>query len=176
MTTLYQRIRRRREDLDMSQAELAEALGYGDRSTIAKIESGKNDLTQSKIVSFAEALHTTPAYLMGWTDDYYDYDLDEDCRASEIPIAIHKHLMKQYDDDFEQVWRAWVRMEDEAYQEACRSSINPCFRNTAPVPENCNIIKIAGRDGSYRERHLTDEQLAAFNAMLDALPNASDDI
>ena len=39
-----------------------------------------------------------------------------------------------------------------------------------------NIIRIAGRDGSYRERHLTDEQLAAFKAMLDALPEAPDDL
>lgn len=39
-----------------------------------------------------------------------------------------------------------------------------------------NLIKIAGRDGSFRERQLTDEQMAAFNAMLDALPEFSDDL
>lgn len=42
--------------------------------------------------------------------------------------------------------------------------------------ENRNLIRIAGRDGSYRERMLTDEQLAAFNAMLDALPEVPDDL
>lgn len=42
--------------------------------------------------------------------------------------------------------------------------------------ENRNLIRIAGRDGSYRERMLTDEQLAAFNAMLDALPDVPDDL
>lgn len=50
------------------------------------------------------------------------------------------------------------------------------FANNAILPENRNVIKIAGRDGSYRERHLTDEQLAAFKAMLDALPEAPDDL
>lgn len=49
-------------------------------------------------------------------------------------------------------------------------------QDAASALENRNIIKIAGRDGSYRERHLTDEQLAAFNAMLDALPEAPDDL
>lgn len=44
------------------------------------------------------------------------------------------------------------------------------------VSESHNVIKIAGRDGSYRERHLTDEQLAAFNAMLDALPEVPDEL
>ena len=41
-------------------------MGYKDRSAIAKIESGTNDITQSKIKAFADALYTTTAYLMGW--------------------------------------------------------------------------------------------------------------
>jgi|GEM_PF-63011 len=34
----------------------------------AKIENGTNDITQSRVVDFANALNTTPAYLMGWED------------------------------------------------------------------------------------------------------------
>ena len=64
--TLYDRIRARREELNMSQEELAKRLGYKSRSTIAKIESGENDITQSKIVAFAKALGIKTAYLMGW--------------------------------------------------------------------------------------------------------------
>jgi transcriptional regulator with XRE-family HTH domain len=52
----------------MSQEELAKRLGYKSRSTIAKIESGENDITQSKIVAFAKALGVKPGYLMGWED------------------------------------------------------------------------------------------------------------
>lgn len=66
--TLYDRIRTRREQLNMSQEELAKRLGYKSRSTIAKIESGENDITQSKIVAFAKALGVKPGYLMGWED------------------------------------------------------------------------------------------------------------
>jgi len=69
MAVLNQRIKECREKLKMSQAELAELLGYSDRSTIAKIEKGTNDITQSKIEAFARVLHTTPAYLMGWEDE-----------------------------------------------------------------------------------------------------------
>lgn len=58
----------RRLQLDMSQEELAVKLGYKTRSSINKIESGRNDVTQSKIEAFAKALDTTPAYLMGWED------------------------------------------------------------------------------------------------------------
>jgi transcriptional regulator with XRE-family HTH domain len=69
MMPLYENIRKRRIELGMSQGELAEKLGYTSRSTIAKIEAGVNDITQSKIVAFAEALKTTPAYLMGWDEE-----------------------------------------------------------------------------------------------------------
>lgn len=63
---LYKKIKARREELGMSQEELATKLGYKSRSTINKIEMGKNDITQSKIKAFAEALQTTPGYLMGY--------------------------------------------------------------------------------------------------------------
>lgn len=60
------RIRTRREELGMSQDELAEKMGYKSRSTIAKIENGVNDVVQSNIVKFSNALNVSVAYLMGW--------------------------------------------------------------------------------------------------------------
>lgn len=66
---LYRNIKKRREQLGMSQDELAAKLGYKDRSTIAKIEQGINDITQSKIAAFAKALETTPQALMGWEEE-----------------------------------------------------------------------------------------------------------
>lgn len=71
--TLYDRIKARREELGLSQDELAKKLGYKSRSTINKIELGINDVTQSKIVAFANALETTPSYLMGWNDSPDNY-------------------------------------------------------------------------------------------------------
>jgi transcriptional regulator with XRE-family HTH domain len=66
---LYDNIKKRRQELEMSQDELAKLLGYKSRSTIAKIESGENDLTQTKIADFARALRTTPGELMGLSND-----------------------------------------------------------------------------------------------------------
>lgn len=58
-------IRKRRYELGMSQQELAAAMGYKTRSTIAKIESGENDVTEKKLRRFAVALDTTPEALLG---------------------------------------------------------------------------------------------------------------
>jgi transcriptional regulator with XRE-family HTH domain len=60
------RIKQRRNELGITQSELARRMGYKHKSSINKIELGKNDVSQSKIIRFAEALNTTPAYLMGW--------------------------------------------------------------------------------------------------------------
>ena len=42
------------------------------------------------------------------------------------------------------------------------------------VIEGRNVIKIAGRDGSYEERILTDEQLNALMAIINQMPDISD--
>ena len=69
MLDLYKNIRKRRNELGLTQTELAHRLGYSDKSMIAKIEGGKVDLSQSKIMAFAEALNTSASALMGWDDD-----------------------------------------------------------------------------------------------------------
>lgn len=69
MLTLYKNIKKRRIELKMSQDSLAELTGYKDRSSIAKIEKGDVDLSESKIREFAKALKVTPQELMGWDDD-----------------------------------------------------------------------------------------------------------
>ena len=68
MLELYKNIKKRRQELGMTQSDLAEKLGYSDKSMIAKIENGKVDLAQSKIVAFANALKVSPSDLMGWND------------------------------------------------------------------------------------------------------------
>ncbi len=52
-------IKKRRFELRMSQQELADKMGYRTRSTIAKIESGENDVSHKKLQRFAEVLDTT---------------------------------------------------------------------------------------------------------------------
>lgn len=66
---LYENIRKRREELRMTQGDLAAKTGYADKTMISKIEKGVIDLPQSKIYLFAQALNTTPRALMGWTSE-----------------------------------------------------------------------------------------------------------
>ena len=107
MPEIGKRIRLRREELKMTQEELASKLGYKSKTTIAKIENGKNDIVQSKVIEFARVLDTTPAYLMGWTQ------YDETFSGKEAPddkvIKLARNIQqfhgpqKALNDNYEQL-------------------------------------------------------------------------
>lgn len=61
-------IKKRRFELGMSQQDLADAMGYKTRSTIAKIESGENDISQKKLQKLATLLDTSiESLISGYT-------------------------------------------------------------------------------------------------------------
>ncbi len=73
---LNEKIKNLREESRLTMSELAEKVGVS-ASTIMRYETGAiSNLKRDKIKALADALNTTPAYLMGWTD--FPYDLDKD--------------------------------------------------------------------------------------------------
>ena len=62
-----QRIRKRREELNMTQEDLAKKLGYASRSSVNKVENAR-EVSMKKIHLYAIALDTTVPRLMGWED------------------------------------------------------------------------------------------------------------
>ena len=119
------RIKRRRLEIGLSVDQVAEKIGKN-RATVYRYESSEIEKFPIDIlVPLADALKTTPAYLMGWEDSP---------EGSPTPAASES--------------------QSEEY----------------------NLIRIAARNGTYLERRLTDQQLAALTAILDQLPDASDDL
>ncbi len=57
-------IKKRREQLGMSQDELAKKMGYKSRSSINKMELGLQDVPQRKVKDFAKALSVSISYLL----------------------------------------------------------------------------------------------------------------
>ena len=98
------RIRRKREELGLSQEELKNKTGYSNRSTIARNERGDINITSSKIEAIAKALDTTPAYIMGWDEEeseneriarfYYRYE-----ELPDLEQAMVRKIMN-CDEDF----------------------------------------------------------------------------
>ena len=64
------RIKKRRIAMNYTQEELAQKLGL-QKSAIAKYENGRvENIKRSIIARMAELLECSPAYLMGWEDDF----------------------------------------------------------------------------------------------------------
>lgn len=64
--TIGERIKQRRQELGLTQEELAKRLGNKTRASVCTVEKDKEDLTTARIRQYAEALETTPSYLVGW--------------------------------------------------------------------------------------------------------------
>lgn len=67
--TFGERVRHRRIMCGLSQDKLAKLVGYEGRAAINKIEKDIIKVPQDKVEIYAKALHTSPAYLMGWVND-----------------------------------------------------------------------------------------------------------
>lgn len=89
MLQLYKNIKNERLKLGMTQSDLAKKMGYADKSMIAKIEAGKIDLPQSKIMAFARVLNVDPGELMGWEADSADSGVPE-VYDNIFPISVKK--------------------------------------------------------------------------------------
>lgn len=73
-----ERIKQRRKELRISADELGAALGK-DRSTVYRYEKGDIEKLPLDILEpIARVLHTTPQYLMGWTEEQNKKPVQED--------------------------------------------------------------------------------------------------
>ena len=92
--TVADRIRQRREELNLTQEELAARMGLKGKSSVSKIESSGNAVTLKNISKCAQALSTTTNYLMGW----YDNPDDRAITSEEI-----QELAKPWPDVFKEI-------------------------------------------------------------------------
>lgn len=141
MTSIGDRIRTRREELGLTQQELGEKLGYKSRATVNKIELGQRNLKQSKIKEIADALGTTPAYIMGWDDPKKPIFAPMAPTSEESALikryrALDPHGRRMVDMVIDEETRR-MAAESAADEEEVESKVIPLFGNSfaAGVPE-----------------------------------------
>ena len=89
---LYENIKKYRIKLNLTQQQLADLTGYGDRSSIAKIEKGLVDLSQSKLELFAKVLHVSPGELMGNVAEMPEPSSEQTDPAEEHLLSTFRQL------------------------------------------------------------------------------------
>lgn len=111
------KIKALREQQKLTLEQVGDIVGVG-KSTVRKWETGEiANMRRDKIASLAKALHTTPAYLMGW---------EEDCPpqkppaypAFKEPLKTAVNLFQQLDtaDQNKVIGRMETMLEADKYQ------------------------------------------------------------
>ena len=74
MPFMRDRLKQRRLDMGLTLEEVANELKV-ERPTIQRYESGKiRSISTTTVEALAQALHCSPAYLMGWSDSVREKD------------------------------------------------------------------------------------------------------
>lgn len=120
MPEIGKRIKQKREELGITQEELAKKLGYKSKTTIAKIENGTNDIVQSKVADFARALHTSAAYLMGLTDVVSLAPKQPDSQYTKAEFLVVKEMKKL-------TKQGQKKLLDTAREMTCNPLYNPNY-------------------------------------------------
>lgn len=95
---LADRVKKRREDLGLSQEQLAMRMGYSSRTSINKIENGR-PCSQKIIARLADALGVSIPYLMGWDEEQQnEKPLAQDEGLSEEMLELIDHIKKLPED------------------------------------------------------------------------------
>lgn len=67
--TVADKVKMRREELGLSQAELANKLGLKSRSSVTRIEKSGDEISLKDVERLSVALDCSPLYLMGWDNE-----------------------------------------------------------------------------------------------------------
>ena len=101
---MAQKIKELRLAHNLTLEQVANAVGVG-KSTVRKWETGMiANMRRDKIASLAKALHTTPAYLMGWTDEITG--------TKEAPsFTLPKQIAREYGEDAAAALSLYVQLD-----------------------------------------------------------------
>lgn len=145
------RIRAKRQDMGMSVDELAARLGKN-RATVYRYEKGDiENMPVNVLEPLAEVLQTTPAYLMGWTPDAYDWERDLDHRLDSVYGPRWEAVLKSCGGDYSKAWLAWKDIDRGQAEEArkmWRADQETALKNkNAPAAESCASVDWKQRAG-----------------------------
>lgn len=160
-------IKKRREELGLSQEELAAKLGYKSRSSINKIELGLSDIPFSKIPLFAKALELEPEILMGWGKEKVNEKLEE---VSKIHKEYSKAELKGEFTITENINDEYIRILNVENEKANETIYN--LKRNEYDSKMIDKIKISF---SLNDVNYTDDDVYKFIKLFKEYKQLSDD-
>jgi transcriptional regulator with XRE-family HTH domain len=166
------RIKEVRTKLKITQQEFADRIGCS-RSGLANYEVGRNEPINSVIVAICREFNVNEEWLRtGKGEMFAPVNRDKEIEAFMDTV------MKSESADFRRRLVSvlskldsaeWKLLESMALKLAAEAE-------TVKLAPKRHVVKFAGRDGSYEERILTDDEYEKLKEELDAYPKAPDDL
>lgn len=89
-------IKKLREERNITQEELATALGYSHKSSINKIESGKADISKTKLLKIAEFFNVSPSFLITGETLEAKFNKMFECEKLSKEVKLFENIEKLY--------------------------------------------------------------------------------
>ena len=148
-----ERIKNRRKQLGLSAEQIAAELGVSP-ATVYRYESNEiMNMRIDKLEPIAKALHTSPAYLMGWSEETSSAAEDTNLVTIHYAGPVAAHFNATPDDAYEQrtIPAEWIgrrRPEDFFLATVSGDSMYPQFQDGDEILcLRCSDMGIPGRIG-----------------------------
>lgn len=119
------RLKEIRKAKGWNQGDLAREMMVS-RSTVAMWETGANEPPMPTLERLAELLETSPAYLLGWTDDPTDYENDDLADVSP-------EIIRMANGDAREARRIQKAMDDSSRKEWYKMAGSALPQNVQPI-------------------------------------------
>jgi transcriptional regulator with XRE-family HTH domain len=167
---MHTRIKEIRTSAKLTQQEFADRLGIR-RGTIANYELGRNEPIDAVITLICREFNVSELWLRTGKGDMFK----PVSRDQEIKAFLNE-LMKAEKPDFrKRMVTVLARLDVKEWQvleEIARKLVDASSEGKTGL----QVIKIAGRDGSYEEHTLTGDEVIELENQIDQLKKPPEDI
>lgn len=163
-----------RESKGMTQEELADAMGYSHKSSINKIEMGKSDIPQSKLIAFAKILGVSPAELVGaepnavgvqWVPRTENFNENQKLPKKETLL---NEIREIFGAKTAEAVNLFAQLNENGKRKAIENLQDLTAIEKYTTAEKVYNIKIAARNGEFKETTITESELQRIKNLPDA--------
>lgn len=166
---MHSRIKQIRSSQKMTQQDFADKLGVK-RGTIANYELGRNEPIDAVISLICDKFHVNESWLRTGHGDMFR----PVSRNEEIESFMNT-IMHSENADFRRRLVAVLAKLDASEWTLLEQMAQKLAAETKPGA-NLHVIKKAGRDGSFEETVLTDDEAKVLQKEYDSYPDVPDDL
>ena len=148
-----QRLKELRKASGLTQIQFAEQFNIA-KGTVGMWETGKREPDFDTIGRIADYFQTTVDYLLGRTDDPYDYENDPDDLLGDIPLD-HLHYYQEEGLSDKEIIKRHLAYQESVANEAIKDK-GPAFLSKPKISDDSIMFALWGDTSNITDDDLED--------------------